>query len=191
MKTRIQRLLAPILLLSLQLFDARGDSDAVTFLPFPLLSLQGLGHTYGGVGWSFVPRINLLVTWVGYKNDYTSTRDQHPGYYGFHRSAGGELVAEVLPRAGHDELSGVNDPHGPAAEVSLGHAVRGGDWEYDASFCRPRAVSPASTRTLRSASLVSGLCWPQVSPERERSEFTTRHQHWRENTIGRVHPESG
>ena len=84
MKTPIQRLLAPTLLLSLQRFDARGDSDAVTFLPFPLLSLQGLGHTYGGVGWSFAPRTNLLVTWVGYKNDYTSTGDQHPGYSTVH-----------------------------------------------------------------------------------------------------------
>lgn len=70
MKTLTQRLLVPTLLLSLQLFDARGDTDAVAFPPSASLSLQAVGF-FGGVGWSFVPKTNLLVTRVGFYEDFT------------------------------------------------------------------------------------------------------------------------
>jgi hypothetical protein len=73
MKTLTQSLLVPTLLLALHRFDARGDTDAVAFPPSASLSLQVVGYLNGGVGWSFVPKTNLLVTWVGYKNDYATT----------------------------------------------------------------------------------------------------------------------
>lgn len=49
---------------ALSLF-AQTDTDAIAF-PTPTNDVvQTVGFIYGGVGWSFVPNTNLLVTWVG------------------------------------------------------------------------------------------------------------------------------
>lgn len=61
----------PAVLLSIQVFCARADSDAVIF---PASSnAHGVGYLNGGVGWSFVATTNLVVTWIGYRNTYTPT----------------------------------------------------------------------------------------------------------------------
>lgn len=51
---------------------ARADTDALTFPPSGVV--QADGYHNGGVGWSFVPKADLVVTWVGYKDDYNPTQ---------------------------------------------------------------------------------------------------------------------
>jgi hypothetical protein len=53
------------------------DLDAITFLPPPstttnLVAGQVVGYYNGGVAWSFIPNTKLVVTQIGYKNDYGS-----------------------------------------------------------------------------------------------------------------------
>jgi len=53
-----------VVLLCTHAMHAHADTDA---LLFPASSnLPVIGYFNGGVGWSFVPRTNLLVTWVGH-----------------------------------------------------------------------------------------------------------------------------
>jgi len=65
--------LALAVLLPMQAFCTYADSDA---LIFPMSSnITTVGYINAGPGWSFVPKTNLIVTWVGYEQTMRSDLD--------------------------------------------------------------------------------------------------------------------
>ena len=58
---------AMAVLLSIQAICAHADTDA---LVFPASTNHVIGYINKGVGWSFVPKTNLVMTWVGFEDNF-------------------------------------------------------------------------------------------------------------------------